>query len=187
VERDIKLVIFDLDGTLVHLPVKYEKLREEISRILGINKVDSILAALANLDGDLKMKIFDIWSWLELEALPDLREIDEGIRIYNRFYGKIRCLVTLQGKMVVDRILEKTGLSFDYIVTRENSLSRSEQIRMVIEKFKVDPREILVVGDRESDREAAERFGCKLILVKNRNPNGGEYSLEESYNRDRDG
>lgn len=180
-ERDIKLIIFDLDGTLVYLPIKYEKLREEMSRILGVNKVDSILDALVNVNRDLKVKIFDIWSRLELEALSNLREIDEGIKIYNKFHGKIRCLVTLQGKLIVERILEKTGLSFDYIVTREDSLDRSEQIKMVIEKFKVDSREILVVGDRESDREAAERFGCKFALVKNQDSRG-ENSLEEGYN-----
>ncbi|MEM2027373.1 MAG: HAD-IA family hydrolase [Candidatus Bathyarchaeia archaeon] len=171
-ERDIKLVIFDLDGTLVYLPIKYERLREEMSRVLGVNKVDSILGALANIDGDLKMKIFDIWSRLEVEALPELREIDEGIKIYNKFHGKIRCLVTLQGKLIVERILKKTGLSFDHIITREDSLNRDEQIKMIIKKFNVDPREILVVGDRESDREAAKRFGCKFVFVKNRDPGG---------------
>jgi phosphoglycolate phosphatase-like HAD superfamily hydrolase len=61
--------------------------------------------------------------------------------------------------------LEKTGLSFDYIVTRENSLNRGEQIRIIIEEFRVNPKEVLVVGDRESDKEAAEKAGCMFIFI----------------------
>ncbi|MEM1587390.1 MAG: HAD-IA family hydrolase [Candidatus Bathyarchaeia archaeon] len=165
-ERDVNLIIFDLDGTLVHLPIKYERLKYEMSRILKVDKIDSILSALTDVDEGLKIEIFNVWNKLELEALPNLKEKTEGIKIYSKFHGKTKCLVTLQGKMVVEKILEKTGLSFDYIVTREDSLNRIEQLRIIIEKFKVNPREVLVVGDRESDREAAEKIGCKFLPIR---------------------
>jgi HAD superfamily hydrolase (TIGR01549 family) len=164
-ENNIKIVIFDLDGTLIHLPIEYERLRCEISRILKVNKVDSIVEILSNVGKDTRMKVFDIWDDLELKALSCMKEINEGIKIYNRFNGKFRCLITLQGRRVVERILEKTGLSFDYIVTRENSLNRGEQIRIIIEEFRVNPKEVLVVGDRESDKEAAEKAGCMFIFI----------------------
>jgi HAD superfamily hydrolase (TIGR01549 family) len=166
-ENNIKLVIFDLDGTLVHLPVDYSRLRREISRILGISKMNSILEVLSNINDDAKKKIFDIWDNLELEALSNMRESAEGIKIYNKFHGKIKCLVTLQGKRVVEKIIKKMGLVFDHIVTREISLVRSEQIRMIVEKFGFDPKNILVIGDKESDKKAAEVVGCKFMLVRN--------------------
>ena len=33
--NEVRLVIFDLDGTLVSLPVDYDKLKLEIRKILG--------------------------------------------------------------------------------------------------------------------------------------------------------
>jgi len=94
-----------------------------------------------------------------------MTEDARGIRLYNVFCDKVRCLVTLQGRQVVERILEETGLSFDQVVTREDSLSRIEQIRMVIDRFGIDPKEVLFIGDKESDREAAERNGCLFMFV----------------------
>jgi len=164
-EGHIKLVIFDLDGTLVHLPIKYEGLKNEISRILKVDEVNSILETISNVEGNLRREIFEVWDKFELEALQNLKENRDGMEIYNRFHGKTRCLVTLQGMSAVKKILEKTGLSFDYIVTREDSLSRSKQIKMVIEKFGANVKETLFVGDRESDRRAAEEVGCSFIFV----------------------
>lgn len=162
---DVRLVIFDLDGTLIYLPINYEKLRNEICEILRIKCADSILEAVSNLDEKTRAKIFNIWSRLELESLPNIVEVPEGIKLYKSFQHIPKCLVTLQGREVVKRILKKTGLQFDYIVTRENSLSRSEQIKIIIEKFKAKSSEVLVIGDRESDRKAAEENGCKFMFV----------------------
>ena len=162
----VKLVIFDLDGTLVHLPINYKKLRNEICKALEIEHVDSILGTLSAVDEKTRTKIFGIWSKLELEALPNLIKIAEGMKLYESFQHTLRCLVTLQGREVVTKILERTGLHFDHIVTRENSLVRSEQIKIVIERFKVKPSEVLVIGDRESDRKAAEENGCNFMFVK---------------------
>lgn len=162
----IKLVIFDLDGTLVHLPINYEKLRNEIRRTLKIEHVPSILGVLSNLDEKTRTKIFDVWSKLELEALPNMVEIAEGIKLYESFQHTHKCLVTLQGRHIVTKILEKVGLHFDYIVTREDSIVRSKQIKIVIEKFKIKPNEVLVIGDRENDKKAAEENGCSFMFVR---------------------
>ncbi|MCX8171210.1 MAG: HAD-IA family hydrolase [Candidatus Bathyarchaeota archaeon] len=165
-EDDIKLVVFDLDGTLIHLPIQYDRLKHEISKILRVNKVDSILSAISKAGLDERNKIFKIWDSLEAEAFLGMKKIEEGIRIYNDFHDKLKCLVTLQGRRVVRKILEETGLTFNHIITREDSVNRDEQLRIAIEKFKINPKEILVVGDRESDKEAAEKLGCRFIFIR---------------------
>lgn len=165
----VELVIFDLDGTLIHLPINYDKLRNEIAKILKIENINSILKALSNLDEKTQTRIFDVWSKLEFEALPNMVKIAEGIKLYNSFQHTPKCLVTLQGRPVVTEILKRIGLHFDHIVTREDSLIRSRQIKMVIERFKVKPNKVLVIGDRESDRKAAEENGCNFIFVWKKN------------------
>lgn len=179
-ENDVKLVIFDLDGTLIHLPIRYDELKREISGILGVNRVDSVLNALSKARDEAKRKIFNAWDRLELEAFSRMRKIDEGIEIYNSVHGKFKCLVTLQGRRVVEKILREIDLSFDYVVTREDGLDRSEQIKIVIEKFGVNPRDTLIVGDRESDKEAAKKVGCKFILIRKK----GESSRDEAYGKE---
>lgn len=166
--ENIKLIIFDLDGTLIRLPVDYGRLRSEISKILKIKNINSILKSLLNIDEESRARIFDMWSKLEFEALPNMVEISEGIKLYKSFQHVPRCLVTLQGKHVVMKILERTNLHFNHIVTREDSLVRSEQIKFIIKRFKVKPSEVLVIGDRESDKEAAEENGCNFMFVRKR-------------------
>lgn len=165
--KHIKVIIFDLDGTLVHLPIDYEKLRAEISITLKMKEVDSILNVLLNINEKDRAKIFRLLDKYELDAIQNMREIKEGIKIYNDFRDKIRCLVTLQGKLTVKGIIKRTGLSFDFVVTREFSLDRYEQIRAAIKVFNVDPREVLFICDKENDKKAAEKVGCKFLLVKN--------------------
>lgn len=161
----MRLVIFDLDGTLIRLPINYGRLKCEISRILGADKISSITNAVLMAGVEEKKKIFEIWDSLEIEALSSIEIIEKGINMYYSVHDKIRCLVTLQGRHMVSEFLKKTGLIFDYIVTREDCIERKGQLKIIIEKFKIDPSKILVVGDRESDREAAETLGCKFKFI----------------------
>jgi phosphoglycolate phosphatase len=163
--KDIEAVIFDLDGTLVRLPINYEKLFREFAKILKTLKIHPILETISKVDKETQKRLFEIWTKAENEALPELEVIEEGIEIYRRFSDRKKALVTMQGREIVERILEKTGLSFDYVVTREDSLSRFQQITIVIKRFAVFPQRVLVVGDRESDKKAAEKLGCNFLFV----------------------
>ncbi|MEM1514810.1 MAG: HAD-IA family hydrolase [Candidatus Bathyarchaeia archaeon] len=167
--EQIKIVIFDLDGTLVNLPIDYEKLRNEIAGILKVRRVNSILNTLLNINEESRAEIFKILDAYELNAIKNMREIAEGIKIYNDSRNKVRCLVTLQGELAVKEIMRVAGLSFDVIITREFSLDRYEQIKAVIERFNVSPGEVLFVGDRETDEKAAKKIGCNFILIKGMN------------------
>ncbi|MEM1587167.1 MAG: HAD-IA family hydrolase [Candidatus Bathyarchaeia archaeon] len=163
----IKIVIFDLDGTLVHLPIDYKKLRAEISSMLKMKKTSFILNILFNISEKDQTKIFRLLDKYELEAVQNMKEIKEGMKIYSDFRDKVRCLVTLQGELAVKEIIKRTGLSFDFVVTREFSLDRYEQIKAAIKMFDADPREVLFVGDKENDKKAAEKIKCKFLLIKN--------------------
>jgi len=165
-EANIKLVIFDLDGTLVNLPIDYNKLKDEFAKILKTDNLTPISEKLSKIDDDMRKKVFEVWTRFEFEALPRMEVIKEGIELYRKFNDKIRSLVTLQGRKITMVILERTRLSFDFIVTREDSLLRSKQIEMVIRKFGVNPDNVLVIADRRSDKEAAEKIGCRFIYVR---------------------
>ncbi len=91
---------------------------------------------------------------------------EEGMNVYRENAGKRRALVTLQGKKVVEAILDQFGLTFDVVVTREDSVSRAEQLLKVIGELQVPVDEVLFVGNADSDVAAAEKVGCQFLRVK---------------------
>jgi len=165
----VKAVIFD-DGTLVHIPLDYEKLAEKFRKIIGDSKLRPLTEKIAKLNNEKRKEIFEVWTKAELEALPKLTINEEGMKLYRKFSDKKRALVTMQGKTTTERILRTLGLSFHIVVTRENSLNRAEQIKSVLKKLDLEPTEALMIGDRESDKDSSQKVGCKFLKVGGEKP-----------------
>lgn len=56
--RNIDAVIFDLDGTLVRLPINYKKLLKEFAQILKTLEMNSILEIISKADKETPKKAF---------------------------------------------------------------------------------------------------------------------------------
>jgi HAD superfamily hydrolase (TIGR01549 family) len=162
----IKAVIFDLDGTLIRLPINYERLFSEFSRIMKTADVRPLAKSISKLDEETKKKVFEVWDDAELSALADTIVNDEGIALYKKFLEKPRALVTLQGKALVQSVLERLGLFFNFVVTRECCLSRVEQLKVAAGKLGVPFQNILFVGNTDDDFLAAKKVGCQFLKVK---------------------
>ena len=166
---EIKAVIFDLDGTLIRLPIDYRRLFEEFKRILRREDVQSIVEAVMEAGERERRELLRVWTKAELEALPNIEIIKDGIQLYHKFSDKRLALVTLQSREAAEKILESINLNFDFILTREDNLSRKEQIIVALKRFRVPPKYALFIGDHERDRRAAEEVGCNFIMVEGKN------------------
>lgn len=162
----IEAVIFDLDGTLIQLPVDYEKLFTEFKKIIHADDVQPITEVVLNLDKHTRHQVFMAWDKAELAAAPHTTFKKEGMKIYKSFAQKPKALVTMQGKAVVENILARLKLSFDFTITREDSLDREEQLKNAAKKLKRRCDSILFVGDTENDFMAAEKVGCGFLRTK---------------------
>jgi len=163
----IEAVVFDLEGTLVELPIDYEALYEEIRRELKVSKAKPLTQTIGTLDNEARQKFYELWQHAELKALPNMSANEEGIKIYKSHLNKPVALVTLQGKAVVRKILDHFHLSFNVVITREDGINRAQQIRKAIDKMgSLEPSNVLVVGDRDSDDVAAKQVGCRFARVK---------------------
>lgn len=161
----IEAVIFDFDDTLVYLPIDYEKLFQEIRKITKISKVHPLTKVVAQLDEENKRKVFDVWNEIEMEALANIKVNNEGITQYQKFLEKRKALVTMQGKPLLHMALKRLGLSFNFIITREDSLNRVEQLKIATEKLGAQIQNILFIGNTNEDMLAAETIGCQFRRV----------------------
>jgi phosphoglycolate phosphatase len=161
----IEAVIFDLDGTLVQLPIDYERLFLEFGRIMKTDNVRPLTKTIPRLDNKTRENVFEAWEKAEREALANLTVKDEGMAIYKKFSDIPKALVTMQGKTVTRSIIKNLGLSFNFVVSREHSLNRLDQLIAVLEKLGVPPQNALFVGDTEEDYRAAKEAGCQFKRV----------------------
>ena len=162
----IEAAIFDLDGTLVNLPINYEALYEKFKKIIGTKNIEPVTRTVAALNPAIRDRVFEAWTAAELAALPNATVVEEGMRLYQQYYDSPKALVTMQGKKTVRQFLDTSKLSFQAIVTREDSLDRTTQIKLAVKKLGARPENVIVIGDRETDRSAAENVGCKFKNVK---------------------
>lgn len=161
----IKAVIFDLDGTLVYLPINYQELFQEFKKVTNIEKVRPITQTVARLDRETREKIFAVWTAAELEAFPRMTVREEGVKLYRKFSAKPKALVTMQGRKIVEKILKAANLSFNVTITREWSLDRIEQLREAVKRLHVTPEEALFIGDAKNDERSARKIGCNFLRV----------------------
>jgi len=161
----IDAVVFDLDGTLVNIPINYKKLYRKIEKLMRVHQIEGLTKTLQTINKEERMKAFEVWNGEELQALPEMTINDKGMKLYNVYSNKPLVLVTLQGRQTADIILKKLKLKFQFIITREDSLDRVEQIKIAIKKLEMDPRKVLIIGDRESDAIAAHEIGCQFLRI----------------------
>ena len=161
-----RAVVFDLDGTLVNLPIDYEKLFQEVRERAKISDVNPITKTIAKLDAKTKEEVFKVWDRIEAIAWQQGTVKKAGISLYRKFAKEPKALVTMQGKTLTRNIIDSLKLSFDVTITREDSLDRAEQRRIAARKLNVSLKDVLFVGNTEGDSVAAKNVESQFLRVE---------------------
>jgi HAD superfamily hydrolase (TIGR01509 family) len=185
-----KLVIFDLDGTLLSLPINYENLREELKTIFkpfGVETefkpiLDAVNVALSTVRQkhgsetfqEMSMNVHGLLEKYEIaaaneakviagakETLGKLKQLDLKLGIFSR-----------TGRQAVVSALKKAGLEqyFDVIVAREDTKEQKpspEGLKKILTMFGLKAEDAIVVGDHIFDIMAAKELGIKSIAIQN--------------------
>jgi HAD superfamily hydrolase (TIGR01549 family) len=159
-------VIFDLEGTLVKLPIDYRALYSKIKQELLLTKVRPLTETVKNLDAQSQDKLFKLWEHAEMEAFPKSSPNEEGMKLLRKHLEKPLALVTMQGRKAVTKILEYYRLPFRTTITREDAIDRKAQIEIAIHKLNLEPKDVLMIGDRKSDQISATLVGCEFLMVR---------------------
>ena len=177
-------IIFDLDGTLTqtnelifatfnHVSEKYCQRKYSSSEITAMFGPPEEVA-IENLVGRDRLEIAmdDFYSFYE-SYHPRLASAYGGIREVLEFLKSKRMILAIftgKGKRTAMMTLEKIGIEkfFDLIVTGNDVDSykpSAEGIRKVLNTFKLEPSDVLMVGDSVSDVQAANEAGVPIAAV----------------------
>ncbi len=162
------LLVFDLDGTLVSLPIDWRPVEEAIQRISG-GVTRFFLGFLANFYGSKEFwEIHQMVEELEMKAIDRLMILDNAIEIVKRASTHFTvAIATMQSRRACISVLEKLGLTsiVRAIITREDAGTRIDQLRKLLTRLGTAPEEAIFVGDKVLDAIAALMIGIKPILV----------------------
>jgi putative hydrolase of the HAD superfamily len=191
----IKAIIFDLQGTLVENGVYPSPLRQvknilridapfsdfvmRFEKILMVGSFTSLKDAFSNVCEEFHLqpreylieKMVGLWNKNKLltqlypDTVPVLAELKKEYKLI--LIANMDCL----SKDMIDRF--KLNDFFDLIVLScDTGILKNEKgfFDDIISKFKLDPEEILMVGDSlESDIDSAKVAGIKGILIDRHN------------------
>jgi phosphoglycolate phosphatase len=189
--RGVTAVAFDLDGTLIDtLP----DLAAAGNRMLAeLGRPGASLEQVRNFIGDGIAVLTRRLITDDMDAQPGAAEFDEGLKIFKQAYaeelvvrsqpypGVMRGLAALQGRFPMacvtnkalaytEPLLEATGMRHYFsVVLGGDSLAHKkpdpEPFLHCAEQLRVQPSQLLVVGDSKNDCAAARAARCPVVCV----------------------
>jgi HAD superfamily hydrolase (TIGR01509 family) len=157
-------VIFDLDGTVVENSYDWPL----IKRTLGSGDTP-ILEYLYGLKGPERERKLAVLEKFEAEqtAQAVLRPGMSEVITVLRTKGVRTALVTNNSLKNTEALVDRFGLRFDLILTRESGLWKpsGEAFRRVMREFGAGPEECAVVGDTKYDLAAAAEAGVASVFI----------------------
>lgn len=170
--KSFSCFVFDLDGTLLKLPVDWRAVRRDLAAASG-EPIEGpflfdILAEIFSRTPDLRAPLFRVIDSHEMQAVPAAIPIPGALELVRRLsISAPLALVTMQGRKACDALLSRFALGgiFSPALTREDSIDRADQIEAAIGPMGFGPAKALFVGDRLNDVVCAKRAGVPVVIV----------------------
>ena len=182
-------MLFDLDGTLIHLNVDFAQMRADVEALLPryrlsaegkkslytLELIDDCIQTLTHNGQEKSAAIFQREAEaaivaVEMEAAntaelhPGASELLEQLRHQGIKIG----IVTRNCRAAIERILEKYPLTYDALLTRddvEEVKPDPEHLLTALQLLDVAPRHALMVGDHPMDVQAGRAVGARTVAV----------------------
>ncbi len=157
-------VIFDMDGTLTQLNLPFDKIREALNI-----KERYILESILKLRGKERQKKFEILKKFEIEAAKKSRLNSGALEVieFLEKEGIKKGIVTRNCSESVQIFLERFGIEFDYVVSRESAPPKPSPLAMIraIIDAKSTPDGSISVGDFKFDLLSGRLAGTRTVLL----------------------
>ncbi|MHB1458240.1 MAG: HAD family hydrolase [Armatimonadota bacterium] len=183
----IRAVLFDMDGTLVETSIDFSLMKREMLRIAEEYGIPS--HQLANLDiigiidaayrelvsqsrsSDAETmydEAYGILQEIEISACRNAISVEGAIKLLHaiRDAGIKICIVTRNSREAVGISVERTGVFFDILLTRDDVPDvkpRPDHLISALEPFGIPPDEAVMVGDHWMDVVAGKAAGTRTV------------------------
>ena len=144
----VRGIIFDLDGTLVDSRLDFDAMRHEMGLPAGV----PILEGLANIpDGQVRDRMLEVLRTHELRG-ADESVLFEGVLEFLSHVNHVgisTAVLTRNSRETTERTLNRWGLSFSQIVTREDAPPKPDPagVRLIARRWGLPTHQIIVIGD----------------------------------------
>jgi HAD superfamily hydrolase (TIGR01509 family) len=161
----IRGVVYDLDGTLVDSGLDFPAIRRE----MGLPEGVPILEALSEIpQGERLDNCLRVLSRHEYEAaeratiMPGAAELVAHLAAENI----PQAIFTRNSRRCSTRMLERVGLTFAWVLSREDGPPKPHPAGLLklCEIWRVDPADVLFVGDFLHDINAGRAAGVRTVL-----------------------
>ncbi len=184
--RDIKVIIWDLDGALVHtLPDLVESFRvsarevgygelteEQTQNKVGGGAVKAFQRMFGEEGAHFVEPAVEFFKQYYPNHAAEYSTLYPGVLdVLDKFDGKIKfAMATAKIRSASLKILEKLQVDkyFEYVVAAEDMQRMKpdpQSVEMVIDHFGVDPKQVVMIGDMKTDVMAAHGAGAYGIGV----------------------
>ncbi|MFO8020257.1 MAG: HAD-IA family hydrolase [Promethearchaeia archaeon] len=180
-----KLIIFDLDGTIIKLAVDWQSLKKLLSdryseRYNNARRFTSISTCLNHIvsedDESELLKFFNIIRKYESQNIEESEIVEETVYFikHKETFGVRRdatfAVFSLNTRATIKKSLELARISekFDYLVGREDVRRWKPDpagLVKIINHFGVEKKDVLYIGDMQKDLIAAKNAQVDGILV----------------------
>ena len=181
----IKLILFDLDGTLVNSSVDITNALNYAIAPSGLEKVtvektigmvgEGLTKLIEKVVGEEKRamvpEVVDRFLSFYSEHLADFTLPYTGVKAtLARLAGYRKAVISNKRELLSERLLDKLGLAvyFDAVLGSDSVDERKpspKPIFFLIDKFSVRPEETIIVGDSAFDIEAGRAAGIRTVAV----------------------
>ena len=173
----LKCVIFDLDNTLITCTLDFDRIKAEI----GTDQ--TILEYRATVNADEQRCIDDILDRHERVAAAESEMMDGAheLLVFLAEHEIHTALLTRNSRRSVDTIMERHGLRFEVIVSRDDAPPKPspEPIWLICRQLGVAPEETLMVGDYLFDIQSGEAAGSMTMLLDG--PNRHKFDTDPDF------
>ncbi len=168
----IRGVVFDMDGTITRPVLDFAAIRKEVG---APSSGPPLLEYFETLSPQLRKSAFEVLLRHEREA-AEKAEFNEGAKElldYLEAESLPKALLTRNGDVTTARVLEKLGVEFDPVVTRDTGVGikpSPQPLLYILEKWNLRPDQVMMVGDFLYDVVMGKRAGCRTAFVTNGKP-----------------
>ena len=174
----IRLVIFDLDGTIVENKIPFQEMRKRIMKRINCHENPPHLYEFLRDKGDKFLKILEEE---EIRRAKHAKVVSSLPKILNylKEKGIKKAILTRNSRRATLIALGEFPKEFDVIITRDDDFEpkpSEDAILYLLSKFDLENEECIVVGDYYYDIIAGKKAGCITVGI---NRNDGDYNIEK--------